>query len=296
MTTAGLTTHAFRWTPSAPGAATGTMTDLGTLAGGNRSVATGVNAQGQVVGWSDVATPNGVTPHAVLWTTGAAGGIQDLGTLPTWPCCVNSEAAAINDAGQVVGSDGMSPWAIAWLWTADDGMQDLGPTNGDYPDRAAFAIDESGHVAGAAVGPGSSSRRAALWTYTFVAGGGGPLPITIDVSPGDGTNTIKLKDAKFAQLSVAVITTPGFDAPRLVDPATARLGTTPVAARKNGSLFAERKDVDGDGDADLVLHFERARMIANGDLTTATTSLVLHARLTDGTEVEGQDAVRVINK
>ena len=54
--------------------------------------------------------------------------------------------------------------------------------------------------------------------------------------------------------------------------------------------------MDGDGDADLVIHFERAQLVANGDLTTATTSLVLRANLLDGRQVEGRDAVRVIKR
>ena len=93
-----------------------------------------------------------------------------------------------------------------------------------------------------------------------------------------------------------MLTTPALDAPRLVNPATARLGSTPPAVRKQGSLYVSAKDVDGDGDADLVIHFERAQLVANGDLTTATTSLVLRANLLDGRQVEGRDAVRVIKR
>jgi hypothetical protein len=53
-------------------------------------------------------------------------------------------------------------------------------------------------------------------------------------------------------------------------------------------------DVDGDGDADLVLHFERAELVARGDLNATTTELVLRATLTDGRKIRGVDAVRVV--
>ena len=120
-----------------------------------------------------------------------------------------------------------------------------------------------------------------------------PLNVTIDIKPGDSPNSISLSDQGNAQIAVAILSSPSFDA-RLIDPATVQLGATAVSARRNGSLFASLADVDGDGDLDLVVHFDRAQLVANGDLTTATTSLVLVATLIDGRLVEGRDDVRVI--
>ena len=277
-------THAFVWT------ATSGMIDLGTL-GGTDSRATGINTQGQIVG--EAMTADGVT-HAFLWTPAAPGAttgtMADLGVLAGWPLG-DSRARGVNDRTQVVGGDiGAS---AAWRWSAADGMQDLGPATS--VERVAYAINENAQVAGAYTPSGGSERHAALWTVT-VAPPAGPLPVAIDVAPGDATNTISLKNTSDAVLAVAVLTTPAFDAPRLVNAATARIGATPPAARKQGSLYVSAKDVDGDGDADLVIHFERAQLVANGDLTTATTSLVLRANLYDGRQVEGRDAVRVIKR
>ena len=92
---------------------------------------------------------------------------------------------------------------------------------------------------------------------------------------------------------MAVPSTPAFDA-RLVYPASVQLGLTAISARRNGSLFASLADVDGDGDLDLIVHFDRAQLVANGDLTSATTELTLIADLTDGRQIAGSDAVRVV--
>jgi probable HAF family extracellular repeat protein len=68
------------------------VTDLGTL-GGSNSIADGINASGQVVGYS--ATTGGDS-HAFLYS----GGIMtDLGTLGG----AESIALGINDGGQIVG-------------------------------------------------------------------------------------------------------------------------------------------------------------------------------------------------
>src|SRR2546421_6089887 len=79
------------------------ITDLGTL-GGTFSRADAINNSGQVVGEANT-TVTGVW-HAFLWTPGGTNGVagnpqmQDLGTLSGF---ANSEALAVNVAGQVAG-------------------------------------------------------------------------------------------------------------------------------------------------------------------------------------------------
>ena len=93
--------HAFRWTPLLPG---GTPQDLGTL-GGTRSIAYGVNASGQIVGYSEVA---GGAQHAFLWSDDNfndapdAGEMKDLNTLAPVAGWTFEEARGINDRGQIV--------------------------------------------------------------------------------------------------------------------------------------------------------------------------------------------------
>ena len=86
------------------------MIDLGTLPGGSYSVAYGINAAGQVVGYANTAS--GLN-HAFLYD----GIMHDLGTLPGR---FNSIAYGINAAGQVVGlSDTPSSFAHAFLYTPE---------------------------------------------------------------------------------------------------------------------------------------------------------------------------------
>ncbi|WP_155368633.1 hypothetical protein [Catellatospora vulcania] len=79
--------HAFRWK-------NGVLTDLGTL-GGVRAVATAINNNGWIVGYSEL-TPGDFLTHAFLWRPGI--GMTDLGSLGA-----SSIATGINDSGVVVG-------------------------------------------------------------------------------------------------------------------------------------------------------------------------------------------------
>lgn len=134
--------HAFLWD-------NGTAIDLGTL-GGSSSLAEGINDLGQVVGRA--ALPGDVDGHAFLVTPQGGVWFQDsdldgrndfmidLGALPV--SAGDSEATAINNAGQVVGGSGSD----AFLWDSVNGMVDLG---GGY----ATSINETGQVAGDAGAP-----------------------------------------------------------------------------------------------------------------------------------------------
>jgi probable HAF family extracellular repeat protein len=118
------------------------MRNIGTL-GGDFSEATGINDNGQVVGYSYVGNTDVV--HAFI--TGPNGmGMRDLGTLGG----ADSYANAINDAGQVVGAS--SPTAtekIHAFITGPEGksMIDLMPTD-LQPDSAATAINDVGQAVG----------------------------------------------------------------------------------------------------------------------------------------------------
>jgi probable HAF family extracellular repeat protein len=144
---------AYRWQK-------GAMTGLGTLAGGDFSVAFEQNGHGAIVGDSDFGALDPLTGvpevHGVIWS---GGRITDLGTLGGTQSWVGS----INSRGQVAGSAANTvtdPFVGAFcpipfcpttqlhavIWQ-DGRMQDLGTLGG--PDSYGGPIDDSGQVAGA---------------------------------------------------------------------------------------------------------------------------------------------------
>jgi len=176
-----LVSHAFM------AGSSGVLTDLGALPGGGSSAPIWITASGLIAGVSE----NGETDplyaglpemHAVLWQQGQ---IMDLGTLPEGG--YQSEANAVNGAGQVVGSalntvpDANSmavgnfwyfdvPYGYqqrAFLWDAKNGMQDLG-TLGTGTDAWATFINEKGQVAGWSYTTSSTPGACGLTTGAFI--------------------------------------------------------------------------------------------------------------------------------
>jgi hypothetical protein len=136
------------------------------------------------------------------------------------------------------------------------------------------------------------------------------IDVAIDIKPGSDANSINLGSKgkgkaadSNAKIPVALFSTVDFDA-TLVDVSTVALGDlelddTPVVLKKNGTYQASAEDVNDDGLMDMVFHFARATLLANGDLTEASVELSLTGVYVDedGDEQDiiGEDAVRVIH-
>jgi len=109
----------------------------------------------------------------------------------------------------------------------------------------------------------------------------GRMPVTSDVNP----NRVNLNGEGNGRVIVRVLSASSFDATRVIV-ASARVGdVAPVGSSTD--------DVNGDGRADLVLHFERGALVAAGVLSPATAHLVLQADLSDGRQIESRAAVLV---
>ena len=260
--------HAVRWQ-------NGVIEDLGVL-GGSNSAAWGINELGEIVGRSDTT---GGGQRAVLWQNGT---MRSLGTLGG----TSSEAIGVNELGQVVGASTTQVPGVSRAFIWQDGvMEDLGTLGGLY--AVAFDINNDGQVVGSA-STESGGVHAVIWEVAIRA--------TIDIAPSDPTNTLKLSGK--GTIQVAVLGTPYFDATR-VDPASITLGNEDgvdagVARQRNGQPLAVLKDADRDGDTDLVVTFDKAALVARGDLTAATTKLVLLGRRSDGKQVRGVNQVTVV--
>ncbi len=121
------------------------------------------------------------------------------------------------------------------------------------------------------------------------------FPTVIDVVPGNSSNVISIKTGG-KTLTVALLATPTYDA-RLVTPASAVITNgfgsgTGLRGTTVGRDY-DRTDVNGDGRVDLVLYFYKSDMVASGDLTTATTKLVLLADDTSARQTRGENTVTV---
>ena len=150
----------------------GKMIPIDTLSkvpNGNRSIARGLNARGQVVGWSTAGTlplakQGDLATHAFLWQRqGKSVQMRDLGVLSGW---VNSYAYQINRQGEIVGalsdagggSDGFEQagHTAAFLWR-DGKMRSLGALPGSK-NSAALGVNDSTEIVG------TSDAHAFLWT------------------------------------------------------------------------------------------------------------------------------------
>lgn len=147
----GIVYHAF---VTAPNGVITAASDLGTFSGTGNSEAHGINAAGQIVGWSNEADNIG-NAHAHAFRTTPGGLItdaEDLGTLGgIGPF---SQAWGINSLGQTVGWSSLTTEGTlrhAFFVDVTGGMQDLNnliPANSDIVLLAAFGINDAGQIAG----------------------------------------------------------------------------------------------------------------------------------------------------
>lgn len=249
--------HGFIWQ-------NGVMTDLGAL-GGGISTAMAINAHGDVAGYSVL---DDFSPRAVLWRNGE---MINLGTLPGGSY---SLAHAINDAGQIVGvSNNGNGEFRAFLWEQGT-MIDLGTLGGRTASPTGkSSLSNAGHVVGHAQ-TADGEFRPVLWQPFNPV-----LTVEIDIKPGSTPNALNPK-AK-GVIPVAILTTDDFDA-TTVEALTVRFGPG-SAPEVHGRGHPE--DVNGDGRADLVLHFDtQASSIACGSTSATLTGKAKGKQIT-GTDV-----------
>jgi probable HAF family extracellular repeat protein len=117
----------------------GVMHELGTL-GGESSVATALNESGTIVGSSEFAGGRAEAVHAFSYHEGT---MTDLGTLPE---VIESEALAVNESDEIVGTSG----GHAFLYR-DGSMTDLNsliPSTSGWTLTTAKGINASGEIVG----------------------------------------------------------------------------------------------------------------------------------------------------
>jgi hypothetical protein len=110
--------------------------------------------------------------------------------------------------------------------------------------------------------------------------------VTIDIRPYGKDNVIGPKWQKVI-IPVAILTTGGFDATQ-VDPTTVRFG--PNGAAQTSERQPRKRDVDKDGDRDLLLFFKSGELgVKCGD-----TSASLTGKTKSGQAIHGTDAIKTV--
>src|SRR5262249_42234017 len=185
----------------------------------------------------------------------------------------------------------------AFIWDSTNGMRKLrdvlisqGANLAGWTLTQATGISADGSIiVGTGINPAGNMEA---WLARLAR----PTQLTVpmDIKPGAFPNSINLKAN--GVLAVAVLTTPGFDARTVAtaDLSTIRFGDVGVAARVS-PLRAALEDVDGDGDADLVLHFSVPEIKDAGALVAGSTAAELTGLTTAGQPVRGVDSVRIVS-
>jgi probable HAF family extracellular repeat protein len=201
----------------------GPMMDLGVLPGTLASHATGINASGQVVGYSD--------DHAFLYSGGT---MTDLATVPGGNILTStvSSATAINNAGQVIGTGGPTG---AFLYSGGVITTLRGPNMGPFSPAVTTAtgINASGQVVGF-----TSNTRAFIYSGGVMTDLNSLLPLN---AGWQLTKAIAINDSGIV-LGIGFLTAPNAShLPRvfLLDGrATSTVTVTPVTATYDGTAHA----------------------------------------------------------
>jgi hypothetical protein len=113
---------------------------------------------------------------------------------------------------------------------------------------------------------------------------GVPILINIDVKPGSFPNSINPRSN--GVIPVAILTTKAFAA-TTVDPLSVEFGLG-GATEAHGKGHIE--DVDGDGDRDLVLHFNTRE----AGIQCGRTAVTLTGQTSDGQAITGTDTIQTV--
>jgi uncharacterized membrane protein len=192
-------------------------TDLGSSFENTDSYGNGINASGQIAGWTLSRADGPQVIHAIRWEANGAP-VQ----LPAATLDGQAVAKDVNDAGVVVGLDGeldpqLGPGIHAVRWGADGSLSEL-PRVESAGEHVAEGINNSGVTVGWALFPPLDEARALRWDEQGV-----------HVLPGNHGVAYDVNDAGTA---VGYVETPGLRPARWSPD-----GTLTVLSLPEGSTF-----------------------------------------------------------
>ena len=112
--------------------------------------------------------------------------------------------------------------------------------------------------------------------------------VPIDIMPTDDGNNLNLRAGPGAGVSVAILSVGEFfEAPNLIDPLSLKFGP------RQGNIFGspQVRDVDGDGDEDLIVKF----LIQQSGIACGDTQASLSGRTFDSQSISGADTINTFN-
>jgi PKD repeat protein len=112
------------------------------------------------------------------------------------------------------------------------------------------------------------------------------LPGSMSVNP----NQINIRSSGNGQVIATVFGNARFDG-AAIDISSVRIGQVSPDEKGNGDAKSSIADLNRDGIADLVVHFNRDELVSSGALGASTSELVLYANLTDGRQIEARGSV-----
>jgi len=228
-------------------------------------------------GMANNVVPNGPSteiydPSTGVWT---ASGSMSVGR-------AGGTLSLLND-GRVLavgGYDGTTTHSSAELWD---------PSTGTWSSTASLATARSAHVSrvladgnvlvvGGTDSAGCPPCLSSAELYSVV------ITVDIDIKPGIFPNTINPR--KKGVIPVALLTTGTFDA-TTVDSTTVLFGATGTEA---SPVKFTLKDVDGDADTDMLLHFNTQ----DTGIQCGDTSALLTGETVSGQAIEASDSVQTV--
>jgi hypothetical protein len=112
----------------------------------------------------------------------------------------------------------------------------------------------------------------------------GRMLVSVDVRPHGDANKINPNSSQ--NINVAIFSVNGFDA-ITIDPNTVRFGATGSEA---APIHVARRDVDGDGNRDMVLRFQ----IQDTGIKCGDTSASLTGQVSQGLPIIGSSPIRTV--
>lgn len=161
---------------------------------------------------------------------------------------------------------------------------ELSPGGTSPPERTVHSSGYSSSSNTLVIAMGGNGTAPLLNDVWVLTNANGTIEVAIDLKPGSFPNSVNPRSR--GTIPVAVLTTESFDA-ATVDPWTVRFGKTGTEAAPLRFAF---EDVDGDGDADLVLHFDSLATA----IDCATTEARLKGQTTEGNAIQGSDSVNAV--